>query len=121
MEVRTLDKNWKMRRAGGEEWQEAAVPGSVYTDLLRNHNMKDPYWKDNEDEICALMNFDYEYVCTFEESDTDTYSAAFLRFEGLDTAAEIFLNDSLIGEACNMHRTWEFDVGSLLRTCLLYT
>ena len=114
MEVRTLDQNWKMRRAGGEEWQEAVVPGSVYTDLLRNQKMEDPYWKDNEDQICALMNADYEYVCTFEESEIDPYSEVFLRFEGLDTAAEIFLNDTLIGEACNMHRIWEFDVRSLL-------
>ena len=93
MEVRTLDQNWKMRRAGGEEWQEAVVPGSVYTDLLRNQKMEDPYWKDNEDQICALMNADYEYVCTFEESEIDPYSEVFLRFEGLDTAAEIFLKD----------------------------
>ncbi len=116
MEVRTLDQNWKMRRVGGEKWQEAVVPGSVYTDLLRNHKMEDPYWKDNEDQICALMNEDYEYVCTFEESETDSYSEVFLRFEGLDTAAEIFLNDTSLGEACNMHRTWEFEVCSLLRT-----
>ena len=114
MEVITLDKNWKMRRVGDEKWQEAAVPGSVYTDLLRNHSMEDPYWKDNEDRICALMESDYEYVCTFEGQETEGYSEVFLRFEGLDTAAELFLNDRPLGKAYNMHRTWEFDAGLLL-------
>ncbi len=115
MEVITLDKNWKMCRVGDEKWQEAAVPGSVYTDLLRNHSMEDPYWKDNEDRICALMESDYEYVCTFEGQETEGYSEVFLRFEGLDTAAELFLNDRPLGKANNMHRTWEFDAGLLLR------
>ncbi len=115
MEVRTLDKNWKMRRAGDIEWQEAVVPGSVYTDLLQNHRMEDPYWKDNEDRICALMEEEYEYICTFEGQNTEGYSEVFLRFEGLDTLAEIFLNDRPVGKAYNMHRTWEFDVCSLLR------
>lgn len=115
MEVRTLDKNWKMRRVGEKEWQEAVVPGSVYTDLLQNSNMEDPYWKDNEDQICALMESDYEYICTFEGQKTEEYSEVFLRFEGLDTLAEIFLNDRPVGKAYNMHRTWEFDVHSLLR------
>lgn len=116
MEVRTLDKNWKMRRVGEEEWQEAAVPGSVYTDLLRNHRMEDPYWKDNEDSICALMHSDYEYTCTFEGQETEGCSEVFLRFEGLDTVAEIFLNGRPVGTADNMHRIWEFDVRSLLHT-----
>lgn len=118
MEVKTLDQNWKMRRADDAQWQEVVVPGSVYTDLLRNHNMEDPYWKDNEDSICALMESDYEYVCTFDafdENEMESFSKVFLRFEGLDTVAEIFLNDIPIGEAFNMHRTWEFEVQTLLR------
>ena len=30
----------------GGDWQSAVVPGTVYTDLLRNGDMEDPYWKD---------------------------------------------------------------------------
>ena len=33
-----------------------------------------------------------------------------LRFEGLDTICDIYLNEEKIGNTYNMHRTWEFDV-----------
>lgn len=116
MEIRELHENWKMRRIGDLAWQEAIVPGTVYTYLLRNQNMKDPYWKDQEDQICALMEEDYEYVCTFSEEDTGAFSDVFLRFEGLDTVAEVYLNGQLLGKPLNMHRVWAFHAQSLLRT-----
>ena len=45
---------WKMKCTTDTVWQEGIVPGSVYTDLLRNGNMKDPFWGENEDEILQL-------------------------------------------------------------------
>ena len=55
-----ISENWKMRRVGDEAFQAAVVPGSVYTDLLRNGNMEDPFYKDNEDTALKLMDEDYE-------------------------------------------------------------
>lgn len=115
MQIRELNENWKMRCVNDEAWQEAVVPGTVYTDLLRNENMEDPYWKDNEDSICALMNEDYEYECVFEEESTESCSSVFLKFEGLDTVASVYLNGELLGEPINMHRVWEYEVQSLLK------
>ena len=46
MEKLEFKDNWSMRRAGEENWREARVWGSVYTDLLRNGEIPDPYWKD---------------------------------------------------------------------------
>lgn len=115
MEVRNLHDNWRMRCMDGDDWQEAVVPGTVYTDLLRNHNMEDPFWKDNEDRICALMEKDYEYECVFYEDEITQFSSVFLRFEGLDTVAEVYLNGALLGKPLNMHRIWEYEVQSLLK------
>ena len=89
MEKRELNQNWKMRRVGDTQWQEAVVPGTVYTDLLRNGNMEDPFWKDNEDKICALMEEDYEYVCTFSAGETQDCTRVYLDFEGRDTVASV--------------------------------
>lgn len=97
-----------MRRVTEEEWHHAEVPGTVYTDLLRNGEIQDPFWKDNEDAACALMNEDYEYECRFApEGELLSNRKKILRFEGLDTLAAVYLNGSLLGETCNMHRTWE--------------
>ena len=93
-----------MRCVEDSQWQEARVPGTVYTDLLRNGNMEDPYWKDNEDAICSLMERDYEYQCTFQGEETEDLSNAFLRFEGLDTVADIYLNNVHVGNAESMHQ-----------------
>ena len=114
MDIRELNTNWKMRCTEDTDWQEAVVPGTVYTDLLRNGNMENPYWKDNEDSICALMEKDYEYECTFEAGETETCSSVFLKFEGLDTVADVYLNNELLGQPINMHRVWEYEVRTLL-------
>ena len=111
-----LSTQWRMRRATEEEWYHAEIPGTVYTDLLRNGGMQDPFWKDNEDAACALMNEDYEYECRFApEGELLSSRKKILQFEGLDTLAAVYLNGSLLGETCNMHRTWEYEITDLLR------
>ena len=92
------------------------MPGTVYTDLLRNGKMEDPFWKDNEDKICALMEKDYEYRCRFTLLPGMLKNhRVVLHFDGLDTLAEIYVNQTYAGKAFNMHRIWEFDVKDLLQ------
>ena len=111
-----LCENWEMRRAGDEDFDRAIVPGSVYTDLLRNGRMEDPYYKDNEAGALLRMNEDYEYVTSFDCRDgLLSCSEVLLHFDGIDTIADIYLNDVHIGYADNMHRIWEYKVKPLLR------
>lgn len=125
MVKQVLHKNWQMRQAG-EAYQPAAVPGTVYTDLLRNGSMEDPFWKDNEHQALALMENDYEYETWFDaEEDLFSQDKILLHFDGLDTIADIYLNQEHIGNAYNMHRVWEYDVtrrikkkGNVLRVVL---
>ncbi len=110
-----LDNNWKMHKVGDLEWIHAVVPGTVYTDLLREGVMEDPFWKDNEDKALKLMDNDYEYVCNFSKpSEAETSDVVILRCEGLDTIADVYLNGKLLGNTNNMHRTWEFEIKELL-------
>lgn len=112
-----IDKNWKMRRADEERFYDASVPGSVYRDLLNAGQMEDPFWKDNETEALKLMDHDYEYSTTFIcDDEMINMSELMLVFEGLDTLADIYLNNRHLGSANNMHRTWKYPVRSLLNT-----
>ncbi|MDO5411571.1 MAG: glycoside hydrolase family 2 protein [Lachnospiraceae bacterium] len=112
-----LHENWKMKKVGAAQWRPAVVPGTVYTDMLRNGDMEDPFWKDNEDQACALMEEDYEYEASFHCDDSIlNCSQVKLHFDGVDTIADIYLNGCKIGETCNMHRVWEFEVKSLLNS-----
>ncbi len=94
----------------------AVVPGSVYSDLLREGLIDDPFYRDNENAALQLMEHDFIYRRQFTVSaDLLTSDEVLLRAEGLDTIAEIRINGIFIGNTFNMHRTWEFDVRGALR------
>lgn len=110
-----LNNNWQMH-GPGEPLRPAAVPGTVYTDLLRRGEMEDLFWKDNEIRALSLMEKDYEYVTCFDaEKELLASSRILLRFDGLDTIADIYLNGTQVGAAYNMHRIWEYDVTHILK------
>lgn len=111
-----IHDGWQMHRSGDKDWITAEVPGSVYGDLLKAGRMEDPFWKDNEIEALSLMDYDYEYETAFDvDGDMLSLSEVILRFDGLDTIADITLNDTFLGHADNMHRTWEYSVKELLK------
>ncbi len=111
-----LNTGWKMRETESGQWQNAVVPGTVYTDLLREGNMKNPFWKDNEDEICSLMEKDYEYICQVQVSEKLlACNQVMLHFDGLDTLADIYVNGQYAGEAKSQHRIWEYKVKEFLQ------
>lgn len=111
-----IDSNWSMRRVGDEAFSPAVVPGSVYTDLLRNGQMEDPFFKDNELKALKLMDEDYEYSAKFFcDEELLNREHVLLRFEGIDTVADLYLNGTQLDSVCNMHRTWEYEVTDLLQ------
>lgn len=110
-----IAQGWRMRQAGEQSWIPANVPGTVYTDLLYSGKMEDPFWKDNENKALALMEHDYEYETVFLCGEIRRSKKVWLRFEGLDTIADIYVNQKLVGQAENMHRIWEYDVTDVLR------
>ena len=112
-----LNKNWEMRISGEDTWYPATVPGSVYNDLINAGRLEDPYYRDNELSALEMMKHDFEYKSAFDV-DSDMIKNAtevLLRFNGLDTLADIILNGVELGSANNMHRIWEYPVKALLK------
>jgi len=113
---KNLTENWFMRRMGEMQLFPAIVPGTVYTDLLLNGQMEEPYYRDNEMHALKLMDDDYEYTTKFDvESDYFDCDDILIRFEMLDTVADIYLNEELLDSVCNMHRVWEYSVVNKLK------
>lgn len=111
-----LNGKWLFKESKQEQWYEATVPGTVYTDLLNNHLMENPYWKDNEQAALKLMEKDYIYVKKFDISEEMALcNRILLHFDGIDTAAKIILNGQKLAHVDNMHRVWEFDVKDYLK------
>ncbi len=115
MQSMLLNGTWRLLR-GNEEVTTGQVPGSVYSFLLSAGRMEDPYFRDNELKALDLVREDYTFARAFDVPERILFAAhQVLRFEGIDTLAEIYLNGNLLGHADNMHRTWEFDVRGLLK------
>ncbi len=116
MKKTQVSDNWTMRVIGDnvygvKEALPVSVPGSVYGALLDAGRMPDPYYRDNELTALKLMDNDFEFETHFELTwDQLASDCCSLKFEGIDTVADVYLNDSLLGSANNMHRAWEYDI-----------
>jgi beta-mannosidase len=111
-----LNDGWQFQQIGKEQWYSAEVPGVVQTDLMRHGLIPDIYKGSNIDSVQWIENEDWVYKRTIVATDSLlNHGHLDLVFKGLDTFAEVYLNDSLIGKADNMFRTWEWPIKSLLR------
>lgn len=113
---RTISSEWEFRSPSDEIWRQATVPGCVHTDLLANGQIPDPFFGTNEGDLQWIDKQDWEYRTTFKVAPNEfAHSNLQLRFDGLDTYAEVFLNDSHVLSANNMFRIWKVDAKPFLR------
>ena len=114
--VMQIDGGWQFREVGKTDWYNATVPGCVHTDLLANKLIDDPFYRDNEKKQQWIDKRDWEYRTTFKVTPaTLERRHVELVFAGLDTYAQVYLNEQLILRADNMFRTWRVDAKSALR------
>ena len=122
--LRILDSGWQFRAVAStipagnadaasfassnlSDWHPAQVPGVVQTDLLQNKIIPDPFDRDNEYRLQWIGLADWEYQTVFQVD-----AAALARehvdlvFDGLDTFADVYLNDQAILHSDNMFRQW---------------
>ena len=114
MVIQKVTEGWKVRSCQTGQCFETKVPGTVYGTWLEHGAMEDPYWRDCEDDALAMMEGEYEYETTLPFcEELMSCRAIRLKFEGIDTLADIYFNGNHLGFADNMHRVWEYPVKSL--------
>jgi beta-mannosidase len=115
MKALELNGPWQLKQTTDTRWIPAQVPGSVYNDLLAAGAIEDPFFRDNELAVTPLSENDYEYTRDFQVSGELLQSdQVFLCCQGLDTLSEISINGQHLASTDNMHRTYEFDIRTLL-------
>ncbi len=119
---RVLDAKWEFRaasetdRAELKEWHPAQVPGVVQTDLLSDGLIPDPFYQDNDTRLQWIGLTDWEYRTTFEaDSATMSHEHVDLVFDGLDTYADVYVNDKAVLHGDNMFRCWRVPAKALLK------
>ena len=114
--TKELNTHWKFKQVRGYNWYPATVPGVVHTDLLNNQLIEDPFFRLNERGMQWIDKEDWLYETTFDvAASTLEKSNLQLKFEGLDTYADVTLNGKQILTANNMFRVWEVDVKEILQ------
>ncbi len=98
-----LKDGWEFRRTDENIWRMATVPGTVHTDLLAHKLIPDPFAGANEKGLQWIDKKDWEYRTSFSVSpEMLNHDGIALDFTGLDTYADVYLNDQLVLKAENM-------------------
>lgn len=107
----SLNGTWNLTGNGYDA--SGQIPGSLYSFLLGNKLIDDPYFRDNEFKIYDLIKHDYTFKRTFNyvRSDAEVY----IVFDGLDTLCDVYLNGVLLGSTANMHVRYDFKINDVLR------
>ena len=114
--VKNLHEGWKFRQARLTNWYPATVPGVVHTDLLQNKIIEDQFFRLNERGLQWIDKEDWVYeTCFTLAADMMRKENMELVFEGLDTYADVYLNDECILKANNMFRRWSIPVRQYIR------
>jgi len=113
---RSIVSGWFYKQVGGSLSGHATVPGTIHTDLLNEGKIEDPFFRTNEKDLQWIDKEDWVYSCelniTAEEVQKENL---ILCFEGLDTYADVYLNDSLVLHADNMFRLWDVNIKTLAK------
>ena len=111
-EIIFLQQNWEFFYKN--KFYSATIPGQIHTDLFNNKLIPDPFIGNNENKLKWIDNQEWIYKTNFDVK-KNNFDNLDLVFDGLDTYAKVFLNDSLIISANNMFRGWEFDAKNILK------
>jgi len=102
-----LNKNWQFKSTTTDIWQPAIVPGSVHTNLNKTKQIDNPFYANNEQKLQWIDSLNWEYQCQFNITQTIFEKKNIdIVFDGLDTYADVYVNDQLLFNANNMFVQW---------------
>ncbi len=115
--LQKINDNWSFKSKNIDMWRSANVPGNIFTDLLDHELIEDPFIKDNETKVQWVSDSIWIYRTSFNVHTSILQREHIeLEFEGLDTYAKVYLNDSLILTSNNAFRRYSVPVRSLLNS-----
>lgn len=97
----------EMLKARGSKPIEATVPGNFELDMQKAGLIEEPFYAENPLEIQKLENRHLWYR-TYYNYSGKAPERAYLRFDGIDTFSDIYLNGNKIGSTDNMFISHEF-------------
>ena len=97
-------------------WNNARVPGDVYTDLWKAGVIEDPYFGRNNVRAQWVQQYEWWYSHQFDMQVIPENEIVELVFEGVDYSCEVWLNGHYLGAHEGVFSKFSFDVTGYLRT-----
>lgn len=114
MTEQKLNQDWTLDYDGKK--LPAVVPGDITLDLWHNNIISNPYFGMNHKELHWIINRDFVYEIKFDVSDEMfDNQEILLEFDGIDTFADIYLNEKFLGHTQNMFLKYSYSVKSYLK------
>lgn len=109
--IQNLNGEWLLNRSGFVDKIPVKIPGSVYSAMLENGKLDNPYYGENQYKAVEFSDSEYMFEKGFEiDPELSACRKLYLRFNGIDTLADVELNGVRLGKTENMHCTYEFDI-----------
>ncbi|MHA1522645.1 MAG: glycoside hydrolase family 2 protein [Promethearchaeota archaeon] len=116
-----LSHDWHIIHPGKSIEVIDDAPITVFEACIKNDLIPDPFYGTNEQEVKWVYESDWIFVKEFELSPQDlAYTSIMLCFHGLDTIADVFLNDTPLGTCKNMHRSYTFSIREICNEGINY-
>ncbi len=96
-------------------WNNARVPGDVYTDLWKAGVIDDPYFGRNSVKAQWVQLYEWWYSYQFQVKEPIDNQVVDLVFEGVDYSCEVWLNGHYLGKHEGMFSKFSFNVNEYLR------
>jgi beta-mannosidase len=114
-----LNNNWQFQQhsdsSNASQWLAATVPGTTHQDLMAHGCIPDPHIGLHETDVQWVGERDWVYQLEFEVRQETLVNQVDLCFDGLDTFAQVWLNDQLILSSDNMFVGHRIPVQDILR------
>ncbi len=111
-----INKNWSFSAENQNNWYPAKVPGNIYSDLIDNKLIEDPFIGENEKKVQWVSDSTWLYTTSFKASpEILNKENITLNFEGLDTYASVLLNDHPLISTNNAFRTYNIPIKNWIK------
>lgn len=96
-------------------WNNAKVPGDVYTDLWKAGVIEDPYFGRNSVKAQWVQQYEWWYAYQFSVTEGVEDQVVEILFEGVDYSCEVWLNGHYLGKHEGLFSSFKFKVNDYLR------
>ncbi len=101
---------WKYRHLNAEKWKRTPIPHNLVYSLQNDTLVKKIYFGKSVQKNKWIEDSLWEFQTVFYLNNSSAKKEKInLIFEGLDTHAEVYLNDSILFYADNMFKKWKID------------